>query len=129
MGHGGQEGQRPPEILPPKPTLAGDGVTPLVCLLSGLQMGGGGTGEVKFDAASVTKAGMLALSEQARPERKSASRSLRRALLTPQVNPGSLFRCGNERLRAGFGPRQGQSGPGLFPKPTRRTRWSPPRRR
>ena len=25
---------------------------------------------------------------------KPASRSLRRALLTPQVNPGSLYRCG-----------------------------------
>ena len=33
--------------------------------------------------------------EQVRPRRaKAASRSLRRVLLTPQVNPGSLYRCG-----------------------------------
>ena len=31
---------------------------------------------------------------QARPAAKSAPRSLRRALLTSQVNPGSLYRCG-----------------------------------
>ena len=30
----------------------------------------------------------------ARPAPKFASRSLRRALLMPQVNPGSLYRCG-----------------------------------
>ena len=30
----------------------------------------------------------------ARPPDQSASRSFRRALLTPQVNAGSLYRCG-----------------------------------
>ena len=34
-------------------------------------------------------------SPMARPERNLfASRSVRRALLTPQANPGSLYRCG-----------------------------------
>ena len=36
---------------------------------------------------------------------KSASRSLRRALLTPQVNTGSLYRCGRggfKRAAAGY---------------------------
>ena len=34
-----------------------------------------------------------------------ASRSVRRALLTPRINPGSLYRCGREHLRAGCCPR------------------------
>ena len=32
--------------------------------------------------------------EHARPAANFASRSLRRALLMPQVNPGSRYRCG-----------------------------------
>ena len=39
-------------------------------------------------------AAAAALIHVARPQQKIASRSLRRALLMPQVNPGSLYRCG-----------------------------------
>ena len=31
---------------------------------------------------------------EARPEHSPRARSLRRALLMPQANPGSLYRCG-----------------------------------
>ena len=45
-----------------------------------------------------------------RVSRKPVSRSLRRALLTPQVNPGSLYRCGKSTLRAACGPCQEEKG-------------------
>ena len=41
---------------------------------------------------------------------RSASRSVRRALLTPQANPGSRYRCGKSTLRAASLPRQEQRG-------------------
>ena len=46
---------------------------------------------VVFDAKSL----QISLTGKARclPRAKSASRSLRRALLMPQVNTGSLYRC------------------------------------
>ena len=45
---------------------------------------------VRVAAARKAKAREIALARRA----QSATRSLRRALLTPQVNPGSFYRCG-----------------------------------
>ena len=60
---------------------------------------------------------MLTVTDPARPEPKSASRSLRRALLMPQINPGSLYRRGKrfEEQPAGYGRREG----GAEIRPTR----------
>ena len=46
------------------------------------------------------------------------SRSLRRALLTPQLSPGSLYRCGRSTSEQPVWPRQEEKG-GLKPAPTR----------
>ena len=46
----------------------------------------------------------------ARPAPSFTPRSVRRALLTPQVHTGSRYRCGKEHLRAACGPRQEEKG-------------------
>ena len=59
--------------------------------------GGGGDGYGTTECGSIgwTKPGLEGFVLEAGPSReKSAPRSLRRALLMPQVNPGSLNRCG-----------------------------------
>ena len=45
--------------------------------------------------------------------RPNASRSARRALLPPQVDPGSCYRCGKGNLRAACGSWQEERGPGM----------------
>ena len=47
---------------------------------------------------------------------KSASRSLRRALLTPQANPGSLYRCGKRTQEQPVGHVWRERGPESAPK-------------
>ena len=53
------------------------------------------------DAAGGTVDGIVAdvRAKMARQEHNPRSRSLRRALLTPQVNPESLYRCGKRTFK------------------------------
>ena len=77
-----QLGEEPPAVLRLRPNADGDGY---------------GLEEVP-PASAVTPARGINFAEMLQipgPSRaKSAPRSLRRALLMPQVNPGSLYRCG-----------------------------------
>ena len=67
-------------------------VSPLKEQLSSTSFGSLKLSGIKTDLAGVQVATRNQL--QARPRAKPASRSFRRALLTPQVNTGSLYRCG-----------------------------------
>ena len=55
------------------------------------------------------------MKKQGPSRRNSASLSVRRALLTPQAKPGSLYRRGSERLRAACSPRWEARGPSKNP--------------